>query len=85
MDHSWCRNELQKVQKKLKELQHEQLELVRHLTRQTIDEDTFKIKHSTHVECLVRLYREDKRKTQIENERNIQMTNGILKGINGLI
>lgn len=42
-----AKNELQKVEKKLKELQLEQLELVRHLTRKTIDEETFKLTNDT--------------------------------------
>ncbi|MDU4695847.1 MAG: recombinase family protein [Paenibacillus sp.] len=42
-----AKNDMLKVQKKLKVLQQEQLELVRHLTRKTIDEDTFKLSNDT--------------------------------------
>jgi DNA invertase Pin-like site-specific DNA recombinase len=44
---SQARRELKRVQKKLNELQQEQLELVRLLARKTIDEDTFQLSNES--------------------------------------
>lgn len=72
-----AKSELQKVQKKLKELQQEQLELVRILTREIIDDETFKMSNDAlKLEINVLVERVKELEAIVSQE---QMNEGLMK------